>query len=194
MNLMLIGTVTSMLWNTLTPAVLQQSEVFAQHMMANLELGQQLLAQSSDWGKRATPVPLGGMLTLTQDNQQFQLGVSEVLTGQAAIQKLTALNSANPTVRKGYELVVMKLALNYQVGDEEIPFKTPANLKVFSATGEQLKAKTVSVDAEYAFADTELYPGASHQGYYALEIPKKIAGQIVLAYENGQKNVFFAVR
>ncbi|WP_454920529.1 hypothetical protein [Abiotrophia defectiva] len=143
-------------------------------------------ADKDKWGKPDSPVPLGQEKEITYKEYfgdqkvmtTIKLSVLEVLKGKEAQDKLLEFEDSNQDdidkLDSKYEYHLIKVKLVYEKGDEDYPLDTIEMFpRVFDLKGKQIKQEVFpSIPKERMFLDYSLFPGAEHEGYIAIMVPK----------------------
>jgi hypothetical protein len=133
--------------------------------------------EESKLGSRTNPVPFQKTATvddeLYNDNGdafpiKFDLTVTEVTRGDAAFQKLKAMNEYNDPAPKGYEWVLAKVKVKFVESEtKDLAFHIDGimNFTAVSESGDIYSGDVVgSTDPDFSF---EMYVGNEKEGYIA---------------------------
>lgn len=133
--------------------------------------------KQSKLGSRTNPVPYQKTATvddeLYNDNGdafpiKFDLTVKEVVRGDAAFQKLKAMNEFNEPAPQGYEWVLTKLNVKFvKSSTEDLPFTIDGimNFQMVSESGDIYSGDIYgTTNPEFSF---EMYVGNEKEGYIA---------------------------
>ena len=143
-------------------------------------------ADKDKWGKPDIPVPLGQEKEITYKEYfgdqkvmtTIKLSVLEVLKGKEAQDKLLGFEDSNQAdidkLDSKYEYHLIKVKLVYEKGDEDYPLDTIEMFpRVLDLKGKEIKQEVFpSIPKERMFLDYSLFPGAEHEGYIAIMVPK----------------------
>lgn len=160
-------------------------------------------ADKDKWGKPDSPVPLGQEKEITYKEYfgdqkvmtTIKLTVQEVLKGKEAQDKLLEFEDSNQDdidkLDSKYEYHLIKVKLVYEKGDEDYPLDTIEMFpRVLDLKGKQIEQEVFpSIPKERMFLDYSLFPGAEHEGYIAIMVPKD--GDYTISF-NLSDPVFFS--
>lgn len=160
-------------------------------------------ADKDKWGKPDSPVPLGQEKEITYKEYfgdqkvmtTIKLSVLEVLKGKEAQDKLLEFSDSNQgdidQLDSKYEYHLIKVKLVYEKGDEDYPLDTIEMFpRVLDLKGKQIEQEVFpSIPKERMFLDYSLFPGAEHEGYIAIMVPKD--GDYTISF-NLSDPVFFS--
>lgn len=160
-------------------------------------------ADKDKWGKPDSPVPLGQEKEITYKEYfgdqkvmtTIKLTVQEVLKGKEAQDKLLEFEDSNQDnidkLDSKYEYHLIKVKLVYEKGDEDYPLDTIEMFpRVLNLKGKQIEQEVFpSIPKERMFLDYSLFPGAEHEGYIAIMVPKD--GDYTISF-NLSDPVFFS--
>ena len=160
-------------------------------------------ADKDKWGKPDSPVPLGQEKEITYKEYfgdqkvmtTIKLSVLEVLKGKEAQDKLLEFEDSNQDeidkLDSKYEYHLIKVKLVYEKGDEDYPLDTIEMFpRVLDLKGKQIEQEVFpSIPKERMFLDYSLFPGAEHEGYIAIMVPKD--GDYTISF-NLSDPVFFS--
>ena len=153
-------------------------------------------ADKDKWGKPDSPVPLGQEKEITYKEYfgdqkvmtTIKLSVLEVLKGKEAQDKLLGFEDSNQAdidkLDSKYEYHLIKVKLVYEKGDEDYPLNTMRLIpRAFDAKGKLIEPDSFpSIPKELMFVDYSLFPGAEHEGYATIKVPKD--GDYTIAFSN----------
>ncbi|MGG3563223.1 hypothetical protein ABES03_16660 [Neobacillus rhizosphaerae] len=147
--------------------------------------------EESKLGSRTNPVPFQKTATvddeLYNDNGdafpiKFDLTVTEVIRGDAAYQKLKAMNEFNDPAPEGYEWVLAKVKVKFtESATKDLAFHIDGimNFTAVSESGDIYSGDVVgSTDPDFSF---EMYVGNEKEGYIAKLV--KVGEKAQLRYE-----------
>lgn len=122
---------------------------------------------------RTTPAPVGTTMlakwTDLNQNYQANIKISQIIRGQQAWELIQAANMFNDPPKAGNEYILAKVYFNYLTG--------PKDTQVELYSGSFTAVSSIGRDYEHAIMvepypsiDTDLYPGAYHEGWVAFEV------------------------
>ena len=153
-----------------------------------------LWPQHSRWQLKALQVLLAllaSLLPLVQQNLPARRKLTQKLIktsgaslivpclwGKEAQDKLLGFEDSNQAdidkLDSKYEYHLIKVKLVYEKGDEDYPLDTIEMFpRVLDLKGKQIEQEVFpSIPKERMFLDYSLFPGAEHEGYIAIMVPK----------------------
>ncbi|MCW6667237.1 hypothetical protein NHG34_06675 [Aerococcaceae bacterium NML190938] len=151
-------------------------------------------------GTRHNPVPFGQNLTIEQKDlglkggpaARFNFKIEEVKRGQDALDYFHDAFASYTPLPKELEWVAMKVNFDYLSGDEEQPYITYLQYRLFDIDGKEIRPNYdyyATLDPSEAFEDQGLFPKNSHAGYIAFVVPRGI--DFLFVYDSIEANYFF---